>query len=267
MTTAGHASDHLGADTCAGGSAHADTNQEFGTVGQPDKRISTGTVIHNSNQVTVVVNPGEHESEGHASLPHGPTRRAVWVQWPARTRWTIGTAVSVAIVGAGVLGTMGGEPAPTPAAAVRTPATTAPAPTTTTVSTGTPVTSSDPTPPSSPAAPPEPGGSAEPEPKPSATPSAALAPPPVPAFSAGSDTDPAVAVPGGHCKRVIGEDVRVFADRYGTEQTWTQWRGGTLFWAVVGSGTPDRYATSLRNGQTGWVTKDTRYVADGEGCP
>jgi hypothetical protein len=101
--------------------------------------------------------------------------------------------------------------------------------------------------------------------------SATPAPPTAPAAASsganGAGTDPATGVAGGHCKQVIGDDVRVFANPQDTQQTWTSWRRGTLFWAVVGRGTSDRYATSLQGGQAAWITKDSRYVVDAGGCP
>jgi len=74
-------------------------------------------------------------------------------------------------------------------------------------------------------------------------------------------------VSGGHCKKVVGADVRVFANPDSTEPVWTIWPTGTLFWIEPGGGTSNRYRTTLGNGNAGWVTKDTRYVIDANGCP
>lgn len=90
---------------------------------------------------------------------------------------------------------------------------------------------------------------------------------PLPPTYADTDPAPAAAVPGGHCKTVSGNDIRVFKDPDNNEQPWTTWPKGTKFLIEPGKGTTDRYRTVLRNGAYGWVAKNDDYITDGTNCP
>ncbi len=79
-------------------------------------------------------------------------------------------------------------------------------------------------------------------------------------------TAPAVGVVGGRCMRVTANEVRIFTDEHGNE-TWTQWGGGTKYWADVDASSTKRYRVTLRSGRHGWITTEPRYVAPADDCP
>lgn len=243
----------------------AQTGEDFDAVEGEDIGVEApaGAVIHNRNHVSVVVNTPAGGDSPPASSSPSTSGRLIRIFGPTTTRWTVRTGAAVALVAATVVANSGGgQPAPTPAAA-SAPAVTIiqvpPTPTTSITLAPATRTSAD----NGKIA----GNTTEPITVPASASQTAAPPAVIPPASNGAQTDPAANVPGGHCKQVIGEDVRVFANPQDTQQTWATWTRGTLFWAIVGRGTSDRYATSLRNGQAAWITKDSRYVIDASGCP
>lgn len=83
--------------------------------------------------------------------------------------------------------------------------------------------------------------------------------------STAAGTSPAIDIVGGACMQVTATDIRVFTDAHG-EQTWTRWTHGTVFWIDPDSNTGHRYRTTLRDGRSGWVTSDPKFVTPASSC-
>ncbi len=70
-----------------------------------------------------------------------------------------------------------------------------------------------------------------------------------------------------NCMEVTAKDVRVFAEPDDNKKVLTTWTRGKKFRIDPDGTTGNRYRTTLRNGQYGWVGTNPKYVTPSRDCP